>query len=291
MKKFSVDNREFYSTGRIIKICGLINAWYEDVENPETLAESLKKFKQRLDIFTFFQRVPHTVPKFNYYMEPYNVAVIKVISYDDWWNNCIGKTTRQAVKKSHKNGVEVRIKNFDDEFVQGICNIYDETPIRQGKRFPHYMDSIEKVRRENGTFIDKSLFLGAYYANELIGFMKVVFEDEFADVLQLLSKISHRDKSVNNALLARAVDICAARGVGYIAYGDLGSGGLDDFKRHNGFSRMVLPKYFIPLNCVGTTALMLNLHKKAANLLPEWLALMLKGLRRRWYNRSMKCKE
>jgi len=46
--------------------------------------------------------------------------------------------------------------------------------------------------------------------------MKVVFEDEFADVLQLLSKISHRDKSVNNALLARAVDICAARGVGYM---------------------------------------------------------------------------
>jgi len=83
-EKVSVDNREFYSTGRIIKICGLINAWYEDVENPETLAESLKKFKQRLDIFTFFQRVPHTVPKFNYYMEPYNVAVIKVISYDDW---------------------------------------------------------------------------------------------------------------------------------------------------------------------------------------------------------------
>jgi hypothetical protein len=221
-------------------------------------------------------------------MEPYHVAVIKLTSYDDWWNNCIGKKTRYMIRKSCKEGVEVRIVNFDDDFIRGISDIYNETPIRHGKRFPHYNDSLEKVREENGTFIDRSVFLGAYYRNELVGFCKIVFEEEFVDVLQLLSKISHRDKGVSNALLAKAVELCSARGYGYIAYGEYDSSGLGDFKRHNGFSRMDLPRYYIPLNWVGASILRLGLHRRFTTLIPAKLVPILRDFRRRWYEFRMK---
>jgi hypothetical protein len=284
VKYFLLDGREFYCKGRFVKVCGLYSAWYEAIDDPEILIKSLKKSKESPHIFTFFQRVPHVIPKYNYHMEPYSVAVIKLTTYEDWWKNSIGKKTRQAVNKSQKNDIEVRISDFDDKLVKGISSIYNETPVRQGRRFPHYKDSLEKIHREKVTFIDRSVFLGAYWQNELVGFAKIVFEDEFADVLQFLSKISCRDKQVNNALMAKVVELCTMRGAGYLAYGDLVSGGLDDFKRHNGFLRMDLPRYFIPLNWTGKLALRLNLHRSVSEILPQRVVPHLKGLRRQWHD-------
>ncbi len=283
MKHFALSGREFYCRGKLVKICGLYNAWYEDVEDPEKLADALKASKEKPHIFTFFQRVPHTSPTFNYYMEPYSVAVIKLSTYDDWWKNAVSQKVRQAVNKSQKKGIAVRLTNFDDAFLQGISAIYNETPVRQGRRFPHYQDNLEKVKQENGTFLEKSVFLGAYYENELVGFAKIVFENEFADVLQFLSMLSHRDKIINNALLAKIIEICSERGVGYLAYGDLATGGLDDFKRNNGFSSMDLPRYYIPLNGWGKLAIGLNFHRGVSALLPERLTLTLKEIRRKCY--------
>ncbi len=282
MKYFDAAGREFYCYGSIIKVCGLVNAWYEPLDDPEPIIASLGG--QSVDIFTFFQRVPHTEPKFTYHMEEYEVAVIKLRSYEYWWRECIRKTTRQSVKRAATRGITVRVVDFDDQYIQGIHQIYNETPIRQGKKFPHYGDSIEKVRRENATFRERSLYLGAYYEQELVGFMKVVFEDEFADVLQLLSKMAHRDKFANNALLAKAIEVCSARGIPYLVYGDLRDGGLDNFKRHNGFSKMVLPRYYVPLTSLGKVALKMGLHKGLAHRLPLPVALVLKNLRRRWYS-------
>lgn len=284
MKHFLLDGREFYCKGRSVKVCGLYAAWYEAIEDPEILIKSLKKSKESPHIFTFFQRVPHVIPKYNYHMEPYSVAVIKLTTYEGWWKNSIGKKTRQAVNKSQKNDIEVRVSDFDDKLVKGISSIYNETPVRQGKRFPHYKDSLEKIHREKVTFIDRSVFVGAYWQNELVGFAKIVFEEEFADVLQFLSKISCRDKQVNNALMAKVVELCTMRGAGYLAYGDLVSGGLDDFKRHNGFLRMDLPRYFIPLNWTGKLALRLNLHRGVFEILPQRVVPHLKGLRRQWHD-------
>ncbi|MFO7719173.1 MAG: hypothetical protein R6W85_01880, partial [Gillisia sp.] len=98
MKYFTVDNREFFSKGKFIKICKLFNEWYEDVEDPEELIANLKKCPEKNHIFSFIQRVPHVVPKYNFYMEPYSVSVINIKNYEEWWNNSIGKKTRQAIK-------------------------------------------------------------------------------------------------------------------------------------------------------------------------------------------------
>jgi hypothetical protein len=287
MRYFTADNREFYTNGRFIRLCGLLNAWYESIENPEALIASLKQHDEKKHIFTFFQRPPHTEPKFKYHMEPYSVAVIKLTSYDHWWNHAIRKYARQAVKRSQKYGVEVIEAKFDDEFVQGISNIFNESPIRLGKKFPHYNKSLENIRREVGTFIDRSVFVGAYLRNELVGYLKIVFDNEFGDVLNLLSKISHREKCITNALLAKIVEVCCERRIGYIAYGDFDSSSLGDFKRHNGFSRMDLPRYFIPLNTTGAVALKLGLHRRFSESVPDWMLTFLRELRRKWYERKI----
>jgi hypothetical protein len=279
---FSAEGKEFYIEERLVNVCGLWSVWYEDVD-PEKFIGVIKKSGQRVHLFTFFQRVPDTDPAYSYFMEPYSVAVIKLTSYDDWWNNSIGKKARQMVKKSQKIGLDIRIVAYDDEFVAGIRDIYNETPIRQGKPFPHYNDSLEKVRKENGTYLERSIFMGAYHHNELVGFTKIVFEEKFADILQLLGKVAHRDKCVTNALLAKAVEYCSVHGAGYLAYGDWEKSGLGDFKRHNGFTRMDLPMYYIPLNRTGEIALKLGLHKKYSDLLPEAILPVLKNMRRRWH--------
>ncbi|MGO9138316.1 MAG: hypothetical protein ACLP9S_15370 [Syntrophales bacterium] len=288
MQIFSVGEKQFYRDGRLIRICGLYNSWYESVEDPEAIVKSLKKLKPRLHIFTFFQRPPHVEPRYDYHMEPYSVSVINITSYDNWWNNSIGKKTRYLVNRAEKSGVDVRVSEFDDEFVKGITAIYNETPIRQGKEFPHYKVTSEEVRKGNSTFIDRSVFLGAYHQNEIIGFANIVFEEEFADVLQLLSKIAHRDKATTNALLAKAVDLCASRGTGYLAYGDWNEGSLSDFKRHNGFVKMDLPRYYIPLNWTGAVALKLKLHRPFSELLPAKAIPLLKDLRLKWHKLKVK---
>lgn len=288
MHYFFSGGRHYYRRGRLIRVCGLVNAWYETVDDPETLIRSLKVDSHGSDVFTFFQRVPHINQKYPYCMEPYSVSVIELTSYDDWWNNCIGKKTRQMVKKAKKKDVEIRIADFDDDFIRGIHGIYRETPVRAGKRFPHYQDSLDTVRKENGTFLDRSVFLGAYHHGELIGFTKIVFEDEFADILQHLSKISYRDKCSTNALLAKVVELCAMRGMRYIAYGDWDSSGIGDFKRHNGFVRMDLPRYYIPLNRVGAVALGLKLHWPISRVLPENMLRILRNMRSVWYERNLK---
>jgi len=288
MKNFAIGNREFYTTGRIIRLCGLANAWYESVDNPPALIAAIKRHQEKQHIFTFFQRPPHTEPEFEYHMEPYSIAVIRLTSYDNWWSHGIGKYPRQAVKRSQKYGVEIREAELDDGFVKGISGIFNDSPMRLGKKFRHYNKSIEEIRKEVGTFIERSIFLGAYWQGELVGYAKIVIEDEFADLLNLISKISHREKCITNGLLAKAIAICCNQRIGYIAYGDFDSSTLGDFKRHNGFTRMDLPRYFIPLNVTGAVAMSLGLHRPFAQWVPDWMLPPLRELRKRWHERSIK---
>lgn len=279
MRSFLAGNKQFYQVGRLIKICGLRDAWYEEVDDPERIVSLLKRERNGSHIFTFFQRPPNIEPQYNYYMENYPASLIKINSYDDWHNNTIGKKTRYSIRKAYKEGVDIRITEFNDDFVKGISEIYNETPIRAGKKFPHYKDSLEKVKRENETFKGRSIFVGAYYRNELIGFTKIVIEKEFADILQHLSKLSHKEKCASNALMAKAIEICASRKIGYLAYGDWDESGIGQFKKNNGFTEMVLPQYYIPLNWIGHLALRFNLHKPLHKLLPKRMVPFLKDIR------------
>ena len=101
--------------------------------------------------------------------------------------------------------------NFDDQLVRGISDIYNETPIRQGRKFWHYGKSFEQVKAENATYPDRSEFIGAFFNGELIGFIKFVMVNNVARIMQIVSLEAHTDKRPTNALLAKAVEIAARK--------------------------------------------------------------------------------
>ena len=67
-------------------------------------------------------------------------------------------------------GVEVRECAYDDDFVRGMTSIFNETPIRQGRRFWHYGKDFETVKRQFSRNLFREDLIGAYYQGELIGF-------------------------------------------------------------------------------------------------------------------------
>jgi hypothetical protein len=199
------------------------------------------------------------------------------------------------VRKAEKMGLSVREVPFDDELVAEISAIYNETPIRQGKPFWHYGKSLETVRRENGTFAGDSLFIGAFFQERLVGFAKLVGNAERSQVIlmQILSMIQHRDKAPTNALIAQAVRSCAERNIPYVVYSNFSYGkkqrdSLADFKKSNGFQRIEVPRYYVPLTPVGRVALQLGFHKRLAERIPESLLVRYRDVRSRWNSRRFR---
>ncbi len=113
-------------------------------------------------------------------------------------------------------------------------------------------------------------FIGAYLAGELIGFVQLAYGDRIAVMSQILSLQKHWDKAVNNVLVAKAVEVCAARNVPYLMYGRMGNHpSLDSFKESNSFSKCTLTRYYVPLTGRGRTVAKLRLHRDAKDRLPQ----------------------
>jgi len=289
---YLLNNKKMLITGSFLKIVRIKEEWDEDIENPELLIFELKNSGIDADIFTFIQRIPYSKPKFDFYMEWENVAAIPIKNFDYWWKNQINKTARNKLRKSQKDGVVVKLVEFNEELIQGISNIYNETPIRQGRPFWNYGTDYEFARKENAPFLDRADFLGAYYMNELIGFIRLVYTERFARTMGILAKIKYRDKAPMNALLVEAVKICARKKIPFLIYakyqyGKLGSDSLRDFKRHNGFESIILPRYYIPLTRKGTIALKLNLHHKFYEIMPQKALQLMRNFRNKWYEKKL----
>src|SRR6202043_417643 len=119
------------------------------------------------------------------------MAALRVSTFDDWMTKQVDFKVRNKVRKATKNGVVVREVPFDDDYVAGIHAIYNESPTRQGKAFWHYGKDFETVRKMNATFMDRSIFIGAYLEGILIGFVKLVFDENRtqAGLMQIVSMI------------------------------------------------------------------------------------------------------
>ncbi len=111
-----------------------------------------------------------------------------------------------------------KLADLDDSFVRGIVGINNETPVRQGRPFWHYQKAFSEVKSENSTYADRNAFVGAYFQDELIGFIRMTYADTVANIVQLLSMTKHYDKRPANALIAKAIEICAERGISYLRY-------------------------------------------------------------------------
>jgi hypothetical protein len=287
-------NKEIRIAGRTLRIARLDAELYHFLSEPKPFLEHLRDSKERIDIFTFLQGLPDTEPKFTYSMEWDNLAVVPVSTFENWWTKQISGKTRNMVKQAEKKGVEIREVPFDEKLVRGIWEIYNEIPMRQGRRFPHFGKSLDTVYQDEATYLDSSTFIGAYHDEELIGFIKLVTDEagKQAGLMNILSKISHRDKAPTNALIAQAVKSCAERGIDHLVYANFvyrnkQNDSLREFKERNGFKRLDVPRYFVPLTRLGWIALQMGLHRRLVDRVPESIAGKLRELRKSWQIRRI----
>jgi hypothetical protein len=278
-----VNGKEMVISGGLLRTAKLLDEWYEDVEDPKAMLEAIRKSNLKADLFTFWQRLPETTPQYRYYMECESIAALTVKSFDCWWTSQINPKTRNLIRKSEKMGVDVRQARFDEEFIRGMADIFNETPIRQGKPFWHYGKDAETIKREFARFLFREDIFGAYVNGELIGFIFLAYAGKYALLGQIISKISHREKAPNNALIAKAVEICSKKNIPYLVYASWVTGSLGDFKRHNGFQKFDLPRYYIPLTIKGHVILKFHLHHGIAGLIPEQAKQCFSDLRKNWY--------
>lgn len=243
------------------------------------VAEYAGAFVERLrrhaiaDVFTFSQRHSDPTPRFDYPLRWDNAAIVSIAPYQQWLES-LGQVTRRNVRLAARRGLAVNEVGFTDALVAGIASIYNEAPVRQGRRFWHYGKDLAEVKRENGTYLDRSHFIGAHHGDELVGFIKMVRVGDTASIMQILSKTCHQDKRPTNALIAKAVEICDARGIRFLkyckyVYHQNPEDPLTVFKHRHGFREVRFPRYFVPLTARGRVAIRLGLHLSPSELLPR----------------------
>ena len=243
--------------------------YQKNVAPSDGLIQQLRK--RGVDIFTFLERkwcykVPN--PPKSWAKASDNVALIQITNYDEWLK-IIGKKTRNMIRKAEKSGIGTGVVKPNQKLAEDIWKIYNETPIRQERGFPHYgidLQTVTKIvfSRQDCTFV------GAYLQDELAGFIQLVHGDKIVIISQILSLQKHLDKAVNNALVAKAIEYCASRNIQWIMYGRMGNHPtLDSFKQNNGFHQELLIRYYIPLTRKGKIVIKLGLHKEIKDSLPQ----------------------
>ena len=265
----------------------LDDEWFNEVHDPVAVLEVLRADRALgADLFTFCQRLPNTEPRFPYPHEIESIAAVAILSYDHWWAKQIEGTTRNQIRKSQKVGVEIRECVYDDDFVHGMTSVFNETPIRQGRRFWHYGKDFETVKRQFSRNLFREDLIGAYYRDQLIGFAMLGRSEHFADLGQIIAKVEHRDKSVTSALIAKAVEVCSVRQIPHLVYAYWSEDSLGQFKRRLGFSEARLPRYFLPLTPKAKLAIRAGAHRGLKTLLPNELVAFLKRSRTAWNSRQ-----
>ena len=279
-------------TGGLIKIGKIHDEYWLEAKNipePESIINTLKKSTERPDLFTFAQKIPHATPRYNYKIEWDNHAVANFESYADWFEKQIDRNTKKNIRKFAKEGVSVDTVPFTDELVEGICSIYNELKVRQGREFWHFGKDFATVKNDNSSYLERSVFIGARYKEELIGFIKMVFVDDVACLMQILSKAAYYEKRPTNALLSKAVEVSESRGIKFLAYGEYVYGKKDEsslieFKRKNGFKKVDIPRYYVPLTLKGNLALRYGFHKEWKEILPADVVKFLVNVRVKYYS-------
>jgi FemAB family len=261
------------------------------VRHPESFIQRLKGSGLKVDFFTFAQRSPQTTPQYDYHLEWQNWALTPTTSYQEWWKK-LPQETRKNVRRAAKRGVSVKQTPFNDALVNAVYKIYNETPMRGGRPFWHFGKSMETVRKGLSTYLDRSDFLGAYWKEELIGFIKLVYVDDAAMLIHIICMNAHHDKRPMNALIAKAVEVCERKGIkrliyGQFVYGNNYQSSFLEFKRRNGFEQFNFPRYYVPLTLRGKLFVQLRLYKGVTGLVPEAILTPLLNFRTRYYNAKL----
>lgn len=272
-------------SGRVVRIAAVHDEeWLsgEPLPQPEQFVDGLRDKKLRADLFRFSRALPETRVLHPYHVEWDNAAAADISDYDAWWAS-LPQETRKNVRRAEKRGLFTEVASFDDTLVDGIHRIYNELPVRQGRRFWHYGKPRELVRAENATYLERSIFVVARRGGRIIGFLKFVMVNRLARIMQILSLQSEVDSRPTNALLAKAMEVASQLGATHFIYGKYIYGNkvnspMVEFKRRNGFEELRFPRYYLPLTPVGHLSLRLQLHHGILHALPEPITdVLLKG--------------
>lgn len=278
-----IEGKDVVVTGIWPRTARLRDEWYAFLDTPEDSIRHLGTSGIRAELFTFVQPVSDRIPRHRFHLEWCSAAVLPLRTYDDWWNAQINAKTRNMVRKAARSGVQVRCVEFDDDLVRGIRDICNETPLRQGRPFRHFGQDYEAIKRTHITYLERSEFLGAFFAGELIGFAKLVHGENASGLMHILCKERHRHRAPANALIAGVVAACTARKVSHLHFGEWSRRGLGAFKKHHAFERFSVPRYFVPLNAAGRLLLGLNLHRHLKDRIPGRWQDAFVAWRSRWY--------
>jgi hypothetical protein len=180
---------------------------------------------------------------------------------------------------------------YDYGLIEAIVHLNNSTPIRQRTRNVHYGKSFEAVKKDYSDFSDRSDYLGAFYKNEMIGLLRIIYQDDIGNIMQLFCMPQHNDKRPANALIASAVEICENKKIEYLVYGQYIYGRnvkapLTDFKRRNGFEEYLVPSYYIPLTVKGRIAIILNMQRGIQFFIPEKIMHLAFDVRK-WIKRKI----
>lgn len=271
----AIEGRTIVCNGTWLKIARIFDeVWLENpLTSPAATIEMVRNSGLGADLFTFSQLLPDVKARHSHHVEWENLAVARTTKFEAWWDS-LPQESRKNVRKAQKRGVTITPVEFNDELVQGIKGIYDEAPVRQGRRFWHYGKDFATVKRENSSYLDRSQFIGAYLGGELIGFLKMVYVGNSARIMQILSMNAHYDKHPMNALLAAAVELCSKRPVdhfiyGQYIYGNKRGSSVTEFKRRNGFQQILIPRYYVPFTWKGRVGIAGGLYRGLNAMLPE----------------------
>ncbi|GAC1675353.1 MAG: hypothetical protein PVS2B2_10250 [Candidatus Acidiferrum sp.] len=270
--------RSVIAKGSWLKLAQILDEeWLDtELEDPGSCAEQLKNQRRgglHADILTFAQKLPVTTPKYDYHTEWDSIAAVRTTSFKEWWEG-LPQESRKNARRSQKRGVEVLVKPLNDELIRGIVGVNNDSPVRQGTPNKHYGKTFEEVKKDQSSFLDRCDYICAYAGDELIGFMSLIYRGEIASILQILPKASHHDKRPANALITKAVELCAEKGLSHLTYGMFNYGNkkhssLREFKERNGFSEVLVPRFYIPLTSWGKFCIKAKLHRGLIGILPH----------------------
>jgi hypothetical protein len=279
-------------TGKWLRVAALDgeDCLERGLEDPEGCIRTLKDRRShsvQADILTFGQTVPSTVAMYSYPMQPDSIATIRLTRFNDWWEG-LPQVTRKNARRAAKRGVVVSVRELDDNLIRQIMEINNETPSRQGRHFTHYGESFEDTKRDFSSFAYRSDFVCAHLGDELIGISKIVYCRHGAAIMKLQSKITRYDDRPSNALLVKALECCAQRGVSCVTYGKYRYGrqevtSLMEFKARHGFEEVLVPRFYVPLTVRGRVAVTLGLHRGMVDILPESVIRVARSARKKWH--------
>jgi len=275
-----IGKTELSVSGRVLKIARLRHEWFEYLADPMAFVAEAKAARGA-DILTFLQEAHVERPKLPFQNEPASASVLAFKSFDGWWKNLNFKARNKA-RKAQKCGVELRPVTLDDAFVRGVEVIYNEAPLRQGRKFIHYGKDFATIKHDLSSFPECTFFIGAYYENRLVGFMKLFEGERILRTVHIIATFADRDKCVMDALIPKAVEIAGQKNIFHLHYGDWAHRGLGAFREKFGFERHDCPRYYVPLNRHGELALKGGLHRPWRERIPQPLKDRLIGVRNQW---------